>query len=46
MLILILTPVIFAALSTPLTIDSKITPACLTKLTGGGAWDPGDDATI
>ena len=46
MLISILTPVIFAALSTPLTIDSKITPACLTKLTGGGARDPGYDATI
>ena len=41
MLISISTPVIFAGLSTPRTIDSKITPPCLTKLTGGGARDPG-----
>ena len=46
MLISISTPVIFAGLSTPRTIDSKITPPCLTKLTGGGARDPGYDATI
>ena len=32
--------------STPLSIDRKITPLGLTKLTGGGSTDPGDDATI
>ena len=37
---------IFAAQYTTEDIDSKITPPRLTKLTGGGPTDPGDDATI
>ena len=32
--------------STPLGIDREMTPPGLTKLTGGGTTDPGDDATI
>ena len=37
---------VFAAQYTTEGIDSKITPPALTKLTGGGPTDPGDDATI
>ena len=32
--------------SAPLSIDREMTPPGLTKLTGGGATDPRDDATI